>query len=182
MKRSLLSTLSVAIFCIALIGCGFHARGEWHLSPPLQKMYLETNDPYGQLSRELTQQLKASNMLFAQHRNDATVVLRIEQDSTSQDLLSLNATQQTRQYKLTLTIRFSLQDINGVVILPTQIVQDSRIITIQSNQILGSSNEITLMTKQMHQGLANTMLNRLESPEVARLIDQYFNQIKIKKL
>lgn len=161
-----------------LCGCGFHLRGEWQLDPHFRKIYLDSGSPYGQLSRDLRQQLKASNALPVTDRKKATIVLHIEQDSVDQTLLGLNATQQTQQYKLTLTIRFSLEDNNGLILLPAQTVQSSRIITIQASQILGSSNEISLFTQQMRQELAYAILNRLESPEIADIIKSHFKQTK----
>lgn len=173
MKCAFYKFVSGALLCFLLAACGFHFRGEWRLAPPLQHMYLETNDPYGQLARELNQQLKWSRLSFVSEKNQASTILYIAQDTINQTLLGLNATQQTRQYKLTLTIRFTLQDSHGINILPMQTMEDNRIITIQSNQILGSRNEINLLAQQMHRALATTILERLQSTEVASLVTKH---------
>lgn len=174
MKLPIREILATIIFSIILSACGFHLRGDWNLAAPLRKMYLETKDPYGQLARELKLQLKASNISFVEHKNDAKTILLIEHDDIHQTLLGLNATQQTRQYKLTLTIRFIVQDQHGITILPIQTVEDSRVITIQSNQILGSSNEVNLFAQQMRRASASTILERLQSKDIAQLLDKHF--------
>ena len=134
-------------------------------------MYLQTPDPYGHLARALHQYLKMSNVQLTQSPAEATTTLVILQDEPSQTLLSVNGTQQTRQYLLRVTVVFEVLDKNGVVIVPPQTLSEARAMTIQSNQILGSSNEANLYYQQMRQRLASAVMSRLASHEVTNLID-----------
>lgn len=169
--------LGVALLITSiLVGCGFHMQGEVPLAPPLKRMYLQTDDPYGSLSRDLQQHLKLSHVTLVPEQSDADTVLAITQDSATQSLLSVSGTQQTRQYNLTVTVVFSLLDNHGNTLLSNQSLQETRAITVQSNQILGSSNEANLYYQQMRRILAQAIMNRLSSQEVTESVNAAFTK------
>lgn len=170
-----IKTISTLFLSFLLSSCGFHLQGELPLTPPLKKLYLETADPYGQLTKNLQQYLKMSNVTLMPSRADAKTVLVIMSDTTSQLFLSVNSTQQTRQYNLVVTVVFEITDQNGNVILSPQTLAESKPITIQSNQVLGSSNETTLYYQQMRRTLAYAIMNRIASKEVQQMMDKHFS-------
>ena len=157
-------------FGVLLSGCGFRMQGEKSLAAPLNRLYLQAPDPYGQLVRSLKEYLKISHVQLVS-KEEASTILTITQDDTSQELLSVSGTQQTRQYILRVTVSFEISNPEGLSLLPTQTLTESRTITIQSNQILGSSNETNLFYQQMRRTLAYSIINRLASREVARAIN-----------
>lgn len=176
MRKGLLSLL-----CVWLTSCSFHLQGELPLTPPLQTMYLQTPDPYGTLSRQLQQSLKLSHVRLVDQAALAKTVLVIAQDTTSQDLLSVSGSQQTRQYNLNVVVTFEVTDPTGRILVPTQTMSESRSITIQSNQILGSSNEANLYYQQMRRALAYAIMNRLASQEVTKMIQRELAAPPLKK-
>jgi len=163
------------LLCLTLLtSCGFHPQGQLQLSPQLHRIFVQAPDQYGYLVRSLQQSLKTSNVPLVSSSTEADTLLVILQDATSQNLLSVNGTQQTRQYNLIVTVIFQITDTKGRVIVTPQTLSESRVITIQSNQILGSSNEATLYYQQMRRVLANAIMNRLASKEITRMIDTSF--------
>jgi LPS-assembly lipoprotein len=157
---------------LTLGGCGFHLRGETQLAPALHSLYIQSIDPYGVLVKELEQSLKMSKVKIAASSAEAESTLVISNDSTAQDLLSVGGTQQTRQYKLSVIVVFYVNDAKGRTILEPQSLTESRVITIQSNQILGSSNEANLYFQQMRRTLASAIMYRLSSRQVTSLINK----------
>lgn len=168
------------LFASWLVSCGFHLRGDMPLAPPLHKMYLQTKDPYGVLASNLESSLKMSGVQLTT-ADEANVSLVILSDDTTQELLSVGGTQQTRQYKLSVFVTFEVEDHNGNIILAPQTLSDSRVITIQSNQILGSSNEAVLYFQQMRRTLAIAIMYRLSSQDVTKLVNQTFEPPPAKK-
>lgn len=166
--------LVVGLLSAALIGCGFRLQGEKTLAPPLQRLSLETPDPYGQLARNLQQALKMSKVTLVDDKAAATTMLNITKDEATQEFLSVNGTTQTRQYNLRVTVEFDITDTNGAIIIPSLALSETRVITVQSNQILGSSNEATLFYQQMRRNLAYAIMNRIASKEVTQEINAYF--------
>lgn len=155
-------------------GCGFHLQGEVPLAPPLKKLYIQTDDPYGSLSRDLEQNLKLSHVTLVNQPEDADTILVINSDTATQNLQSVSGTQQTRQYNLVVTVVFGVTDKHGSPLIENQTLQESRSITVQSNQILGSSNEATLYYQQMRRILADGIMSRLSSAELTNIVNQAF--------
>lgn len=176
MKRFVYAILiaSAVTMTALLSSCGFHFRGEMPLAQPLHSLYIQSVDPYGVLTRNLEQSLKMSHVQLAASPAIAQTILVILRDDTSQSLLSVGATQQTRQYKLSAVVSFEVTDASGRVIVPPQDLSDSRVITVQSNQILGSSNEANLYFQQMQRGLATAIMYRLSSHQVTSDVNTAF--------
>lgn len=169
---------SAVLLVMLISGCGFHLRGEMPLAKPLHSVYIQSVDPYGTLVKSLSQSLKMSNVQLAENSHEAETTLVIMHDDTSQELLSVGATLQTRQYKLVVTAMFEVNDAKGRTIVPPQSLAESRVITVQSNQILGSSNEANLYFQQMRQALASAIMYRLASREVTSMINQAYAETK----
>src|SRR5207302_1201983 len=102
---------------------------------------------------------------------EAQSILVILQNNLSQDLLSVNGTQKTRQYLLKVTVTFTITDKQGRNLIPLQTLIETRSITIQSNQILGSSNEASLFYQQMQRLLAYAIINRIASKQITRILE-----------
>ena len=161
----------VALFLfICLTACGFKLRGELPLAPPLHNLYLQTADPYGELARNLKLYLKSSGVHLTDTANTASTVFVIQKEETSQQLLSVGGTQQTRQYNLILAVTFEITTPQGVVLVPSQLLSQSRTIPIQSNQILGGSNEANNLYSQMRQSIVYDIMSRIASQDVTKLV------------
>lgn len=171
--KYVLRSFVLALFFF-LTACGFHPQGNLELAPPLHTLYLQTSDPYGTLSRNLRDHLKMSKVKLVDSATEANTVLEILSDTSTQELLSVAGTQQTRQYKLIVAVTFSVSDNKGRTLLAPQTLSESRTITVQANQILGSSNEATLYTQQMRRMLAYAIMNRIASIEATNTINAAF--------
>ncbi len=158
----------VILFCIT--SCGYHLRGAMPLAAPLYKLYLDTHDPYGQLTHNLKQFLKVSSVTLVDKREDSTAVLGILHEATSQQLLGMSGTQQTRQYNLILNVIFQVTDPVGKILVPPQSITETRSFTIKSDQILAGSNEANNLYNQMRQAIVYDIMARLGSTEVTRLL------------
>ena len=161
-----------------LVSCGFHLREPMPLAPSLYQLYLETNDPYGQLTRSLRTYLKMSGVHLVSSKDKAKTILEILQEETSQQLLSVSGTQQTRQYNLVLTVTFQVSNAQNQVIVPPQTVRETTVLTMQSNQILASSNQTSLLYQNMRRNAAADMMNRLSSQEITALIAPHFQSTR----
>lgn len=163
-------TWFLMLIIISITGCGYHLRGSIPLATPLYKLYLETNDPYGQLTRYLKQFLKISGVTLVEKPENSTAILVILHETTSQQLLGMSGTQQTRQYNLILNVAFQITDPLGKVLVPPQTVVETRSFTIKSDQILAGSNEANNLYNQMRLAIIYDMMARLGSKEITRLL------------
>lgn len=170
MIRKLCSVLSVLFLSLMLAGCGFHLRGPVLLAPPLKNLYIQSADPYSQLVLNLKQSLTLSGVSFATRPDEATTVLEILRDETSDQLSSVGTTQQTRQYTLTLIVTMQITTPSGKVLVPPTTMSKFQTITIQSNQVLGGSNEESNLYQQMRRDIIYSMMNWLSSQNVTSIL------------
>jgi LPS-assembly lipoprotein len=164
--------LSLLALCSLLSACGFHFRGQVPLAPPLKKMYLQSEDPYSQLTRNVKQSLKISGVELVDTADKADTILDIIRETNSEQLLSIGGTQQTRQYNITLTVTFQITDAHGKVLVPIESLSETRSLTILSNQILGGSNEENNLFVQMRRAIVYDIMSRLSSSDVSALVTQ----------
>jgi LPS-assembly lipoprotein len=162
--------LFISFLCLA--GCGFHLRGEVNLAPSLHNLYIKTADPYGQLAKNLRQYFKQSGINVTDNAKEAITIFDILSEQESQQTLSISGTQLTRQYNLALTVIFQVSDQSGKTIIPPQIVTESRAITIQANQILAGSNELTNLYQQMRRAIVFKIINRLASRDITARLNE----------
>jgi LPS-assembly lipoprotein len=164
-------SIFIILCTMALLpSCGFHLQGELKLAPPLKRLYLQIPDPYGNLAHNLIANLKMSRVQLVSSPAEASTILVILRDETAQDLLSTSGTQQTRQYNLRVIVTFDITDVAGHSLTGPQTLSEARTITIQSNQVLGSSNEVNSFYEQMRRSLAYGIMNRIASKEITKAI------------
>jgi LPS-assembly lipoprotein len=169
MWRSLKLMTFLSVLFIA--GCGFQLRGSKTFLPSLQNLYIQSTDPYGQLATYLATYLKQSGVHLTTTPDEATAILSILSETQNQQLISVSGTQQTRQYNLLLLVQFQVTNNKGAILVPPQSLTESRILTSISDQILGGSNEQTIMYQQMRRSMVYDMINRLGSQDVAAMIE-----------
>lgn len=146
------------------------------LAPPLHHIYLKTNDPYGELARNLTLFLKMSNVQLMPTPISADTVLIIFNEETHDRLIGITGNQATRQYNLVLIVTFGLTDSKGRTLLPPQTVRETRTLSITSGQVLAGSNEATTVYQQMRQAIVFDILNRLSSKHVTEILTKKLTQ------
>lgn len=162
--------LFVCILCCCLSACGFQLRGTAQLSPPLKKLYIQTANPYGQLTRNLKESLQTSGVEVVDSPQSATTILNIINETEGRQLLSVSGTQQTRIYNLTLSVDFEVTSPKGAVLVPALTLAENRTFTTASDLILGGTNEQNILYQQMRQAIVYDIMNRLSSREVTTIL------------
>lgn len=160
------------LLTLLITSCGFHLRGEVALPSDMQRVFIQTDDPYGWLARGLAEYLKSSGTYIANSAQGATMTIKILHLDKSQQLLSVSGTQQTRQYNLVLSATFELLNSTGKTVTTPQVVTEIRVLTVAANQILGGSNEADNLYEQMHQPLVYDIISRVASNDITHSMEQ----------
>jgi outer membrane lipopolysaccharide assembly protein LptE/RlpB len=140
------------------------------LSPPLQHIYLQTDDPYGQLAHNLRLSLKMSGVQLAKTPESSTAILEILSETTSEQLLNISGTQTTRQYNLILTVTYQIRDHRGNLLTSVQTATETRPLTINANQMLSGSNQAVNLYQQMRQAIVYDIMSRLASRDISAIL------------
>ena len=169
-SRWLLRHAIVFILTLLLNGCGFHLRGMVDMPKWLNNVAIIVQQAHRDLEPLLQDQLQSYKIRVITDPAIANYWLIIESDSFQQNISSISSSTTPRQYQLVYTVRFKLQRAKGEEIIPLTSVVISRQITINSDRILGSTDEEELFKVEMKRDAAVQIINRisrssLESPQ-----------------
>ena len=167
-------TLQKLFFCLlicCLTGCGFHLRTHaLTLSPALHSPWIATAEPYSPLTHSLASALRRSGATPVDEADKASAIIAILSERETESLLSVSSTQSSRQYNLTLSVQYEIRNREGAPLTGPQVATESRTLTMASDQILSSSNEVTILYQRMRQAVVRDIMARLASPEISAIL------------
>ena len=103
---------------------------------------------------------------FVDSESEASATLQILREDKTEQLINVSSTQQTRQYNLILTVTFQVLASSGKIILHPESLSETRAFTTLSDQILGGTNEQSLLIQQMREAIVYDIMDRLASRDV----------------
>lgn len=146
---------------LLLTGCGFHLRGMIDMPKWLNNVTIVVQNAHRDLEPFLNEQLKAYHINVCPEPATAEYWLVIEQDNFRQQISSISSSTTPRQYQLIYTVHFKLQQAKGKEIRPSSQVVVTRQITLNSNRILGSTNEEDQSKTEMQRDAAMQIIDQL---------------------
>ncbi|MBI5462248.1 MAG: hypothetical protein HY941_08705 [Gammaproteobacteria bacterium] len=153
----------IMLTALLLTACGFHLRGDVKLAAVLNKVYIEGNDPYDPLVRELTRSLTTTGAAVVAESKDATAVLQILKNSGSRRVLSVSSAGKVREYELYQTLEFKVRDAAGRELLAPQRLELTRDYLFDKEDVLGKSSEEEMLRRDMRRDLVRLAMLRLEA-------------------
>jgi len=160
MKRGLV--LLLLLGALLLGGCGFQLRGQANLPPEMDRTQLIINDEYSTLARRVRIMLERNGVQFV-GANEATAILEIPQNQVVTEVLTIADNARAREYRVTYTVQFRLTDADGRELIGWQTLRQSREISFDEQQILGSSREQEYLRDELAETMAQLLVARLES-------------------
>lgn len=129
----LLTTTSVG-------ACGFRMQGIGRFPESLATTYIGTSDRYSVFYRELRSELKQGGVQVVDSPVDANAIIRIEQDSSGQNVLTVSGRNVPTEYNVFYRVRYSVW-INSEEVLPDQTLSLDQAYTYDANTVLGKNRE-----------------------------------------
>ena len=130
------------------------------------------------LAPYLVEYLQSYNLTVDNSPTAAQYWLIIEHDNLQQQITSVSSSTTPRQYELTYTVQFKLIKARAQEIIPTSAISVSRQATINSDRILGSNQEESLLVDEMRRDAATQIMNRI-SRKVGKMTPN--NEVLIKR-
>lgn len=151
-----------------LVACGFHLRGNVPLPKELSPMYIDTKTPYDPLVQAIEETLTASHITLTDSPKAANTSLRIIDIQSIENLVSVSASTNTRQYSLTKVLYLELTGKKGKIIIPESALRSSNPLTVDSNQVLNASSQKQILTDEMQQALVQQLMMKLSSRDTKK--------------
>lgn len=158
MRRAALRSLIVWTGLVVMAGCGFQLRGQPPL--PFDSVYVEAATG-SFLQPLLAQNLRLNGKRVLPSAEGAQVVIRIDQETRSKQILSLSGGGKVREYRLGYRLVLSATDGAGRQILPPTELQLTRDYSYDDAQILAKAGEEAQLQRDMEQDMLRQVVRRL---------------------
>lgn len=125
---------------VALAGCGFRMQMPVSYPDTLETVYIDTADRYTEFYRGLRASLERGGAKVTESPADASAVIRIEQDATGQNILTVSGRNVPTEFDVYYTVRYSVWR-DGVELLPARTLTARQDYTYDATQVLGKARE-----------------------------------------
>lgn len=152
--------LLLAGLLLATAGCGFHLRGSTRVPDDMRQLILQSNDPYGPMTRTLQHQLRLNGVrLVADHTRTDVPTLRILNAAFSQKTVSIFQDGKTAEYQQVL-------DVQAQVLIPGSGLWPLQATVYRSffdNPLaaLAKDSESGILLQEMREEAANQLIRKL---------------------
>ncbi|ORU91972.1 MAG: lipoprotein B transmembrane [Cycloclasticus sp. symbiont of Bathymodiolus heckerae] len=167
-SQSLALLRSITIVCLLiamLTACGFKLRGSFQLPAELQKIYV-VGSQSSDLVRDLKEMLAYSAEVVA-NRSDADAVLTINKEESDTRTLSVDSRGKVRESEMEFSVIYSLALANGDILLDKEALLLVRDYINDENDIIGRTNESTVITRDLKRDAAQQILRRIQALKIS---------------
>lgn len=151
----------ILLFALALSACGFQLRGSYNL--PWETLHIglpENNELYFQIKRGIEAGSLTKVITDAKQANASLVILRNDQHKS---ILSLSAKGLVREFQLTRTLSYRIQDASGKELIPINQIVLQRDMTFDDERIFAKEAEEAMIWREMQQDMVQQLLRRLSA-------------------
>jgi LPS-assembly lipoprotein len=148
--------------CCVLAGCGYHLRGSAKLPTWLTDLTVVYDSNDLELKRLLVAQLESYHITLHANSRHSKYILVIENSLFNQQIISIGASTNTRQYLLTLTVTFKLLDKASKNNNPIERqITITRPLATNNANILSSNDEDSILRTEMRHDAATQIINTM---------------------
>jgi LPS-assembly lipoprotein len=162
----MLKRLTLFLLIILMTGCGFRLRGYVEMPIALNNVAIVLRSAHRDLVNMLKDNLQAYKIHITDNLNQASYLLILERDAIQQQITSVSASTNPRQYLLIYTVQYSLLKAGGENVITSRTVTSSRQLTVNNNRILGSDSEEVMLYHEMRQDVTRQIINQLSQLKI----------------
>jgi LPS-assembly lipoprotein len=157
--------LIVAGAAALLTACGFHLRGEAQLPPGMARIHVDSADPYGPLKRNLEKALARAGATIEANAGEGIAEIQLTGVSLAPVVRSVAANARVNEFTMLYHLELQITDSSRKVLLPKQVVEQSRVFTFDQTQAIGTGAEQDEIKKEMERDMVQVVLRKVESAE-----------------
>lgn len=147
------------LLAVSLTACGFQLRGSYSL--PWNTLYLglaENNEMYAQIKRGIEASTQTRVITDAKQAQASLVILG---NTQAKSILSLSGTGLVREFQLTRTFVYKIQDAEGRELVPANQIILQREMTFDDAHLFAKEAEEGMIWREMQDDLVRQLLRRL---------------------
>ncbi|MDF1655283.1 MAG: hypothetical protein P1U34_09245 [Coxiellaceae bacterium] len=166
MLKQWLRLTVIASLSLLLIGCGIHFRSPDELPAGLRSMYLQTSDPYSNLSNLLTRMFAALDIKMLKNSAKADYVFEVIGTTFDHDNPAITTSNQAITLTYRLLLIFQIKRDGKVVFGPRQLTATREVI-LNANQLF-MNNVSPLVKQQLDRRMTDLVFDQLISGEALK--------------
>jgi LPS-assembly lipoprotein len=144
-----------------LSACGFHLRGISNIPDWLNHIAIISENNDKQFVSILQARLESTKIPVDTDPSLAQYWLVINEVNLQQQIISVGASTNPRQYTITLSVLFILKTSKGQIIKAPSTIYVSRQLTLNNDRILGSKDEESILIGEMKQDAVTQIIYQL---------------------
>ena len=157
-----LKQLTCLIGLLILSGCGFELQTTGNLNEKIDSVYIQTIDPYSSFFRSVKDALRNNGVMISDKRDQASSVLVIKEDISSDRILSISAKNTPMEYEIAYQVVWSLFKGNQEIISDTKHIE-TQDYSFDQNQLLGKRKEAEYLNDSLAAKISKGVLLKLGS-------------------
>ena len=141
-----------------LSSCGFHLRGMVRLPPSFHHVYIIAPPNGRSLQLKIEDQLQAFKVTRSPSIEKAAFQIVIDAVNFSKQISNISSSTTPRQFQLTYVVNYHLIDDHSGIIIPHGHAISNRLVSMNSERLLGSNYEQDFFMHEMEDDLATQIL------------------------
>jgi LPS-assembly lipoprotein len=154
--------MRAALLCVALFwlaGCGFALRGS-DVATHVEAAFVRAA-PRVDVSAELERSLRDNGVRVLDAADPDAVTIELFEQQQDRRIVATTEQAQAAEYRLELRVRYSIIGALGTVLVPQTWATTTRVVSIDRNNLVGSSQEQVLVRGEMSRELVQQILRSL---------------------
>ena len=164
-SRRIASFMLLAGIVPLLSACGYHLRGEVQLPSGMERVHVDSSDQFGPLKRNVEKALERSGAKIEPAAGDGIAEVNLSAVSLAPIVRSVAANAKVNEFTMLYHVELQITDGTGKVVLPKQVVEQSRIFTFDQTQAIGTGAEQDEIKKEMERDMTQVVMRKVESAE-----------------
>lgn len=144
-----------------LCQCGFHLRGVTTLPPSFQHVFITAPADARYLQSELENQLAAYQVLICHKKPKSHFQINISRTDFRREITNISSSTTPRQFQLFYDVFFDVTDSNAHAIIPQGKMTSTRLVTMNSERLLGSNYEQDFFLHEMQSETATKIVSAI---------------------
>ena len=146
-------------------GCGYHLRGELTLPAGMERVHVESSDPFGPLKRNVEKALERSGAKIEPAAGDGIAEVSLTGVSIAPIVRSVSSNARVNEFTMLYHVELQITDGTGKVLMPKQVIEQSRVFTFDQTQAIGTGAEQDEIKKEMEREMTQAVVRRVDSAE-----------------